>query len=459
VSVSVQFLGAAGTVTGSKHLVSGSRARLLLDCGLFQGLRALRERNWTPPPIEPRRLDAVLVSHAHVDHAGYLPRLVRDGFDGPVFCTRATAALLEILLRDAGGLQEEDAAFARRHRTSRHDPPLPLFTLADAERALQRLRPLAFGEAFEPGPGARARFFHSGHILGAALVEVDVDDRRVVFSGDLGRYDVPIMRDPHPLPTADALLLESTYGDRRHPDEDPWARIVEAVSRAAAGRGWLVIPAFAVGRTQSLLYALRELEEAGRIPGLPVYLDSPMAIETTLVYAQHPEEHDADAAGVAARGGRPFATGQVRLVRTVAESKRLNDQDGPAIVIAGSGMCTGGRVLHHLRRLLPEPRTTVLLVGFQAEGTRGRLLRDGARTVKMLGETVPVRARVLSSDVFSAHADQAETLRWLGGFARPPATTYLVHGEPRACAALASAIEGHLGWAVRVAEDQSRVPV
>jgi metallo-beta-lactamase family protein len=459
VSVSVQFLGAAGTVTGSKHLVRGSRARLLLDCGLFQGLRALRERNWMPPPVEPRRLDAVLVSHAHVDHAGYLPRLVRDGFDGPVFCTRATAALLEILLRDAGGLQEEDAAFARRHHTSRHDPALPLFTLADAERALERLCPLAFGESFKPAPGVRARFFHSGHILGAALVEVDVDGRRVVFSGDLGRYDVPIMRDPDRLPAADLLLLESTYGDRRHPDEEPSARIVEAVSRAAEGRGWLVIPAFAVGRTQSLLYALRELEEAGQIPALPVYLDSPMAIETTLVYAQHPDEHDAGAAGVAARGGRPFAPRQVRLVRTVAESKRLNDRDGPAIVVAGSGMCTGGRVLHHLRRLLPEPRTTVLLVGFQAEGTRGRLLRDGARALKMLGDTVPVRARVLSSDVFSAHADQAETLRWLGGFERPPAATYLVHGEPRACTALASAIERQLGWAVRVAEDRAQVRV
>jgi metallo-beta-lactamase family protein len=459
VSVGLTFLGAAGTVTGSKHLVSAAGARLLLDCGLFQGAKALRERNWAPPPIAPASLGAVLLSHAHVDHAGYLPRLVRDGFAGPVFCTRATADLLRILLPDAGALQEEDADYANRHGSSRHRPALPLFTAADAERALDLLRPLAFGESFAPARGARARFLHSGHILGAALIELSVAGRLIVFSGDLGRYDVPIMRDPEPLPAADVLLLESTYGDRLHADEDPAGRIVEAVGRAAEVGGWLVIPAFAVGRTQSLLYALRELEEARRIPPLPVYLDSPMAIEATVVYALHPEEHDAGAGAVSARGGRPFAPSRLRLTRTAAESKRLNGMEGPGIVIAGSGMCTGGRVLHHLRRLLPDARTTVLLVGFQASGTRGRLLRDGTSALRMLGETVAVRARVLSSDVFSAHADQAETLRWLRGFARPPGMTYLVHGEPGASAALASAVQRELGWAVRVAEDGQAVEV
>lgn len=458
-SVALTFLGAAGTVTGSRHLVEGAAARVLLDCGLFQGLKSLRERNWTPLPLDPASLQAVLVSHAHVDHAGYLPRLAREGFAGPVFCTRATADLLRILLPDAARLQEEDAAFANRHHTTRHVPALPLFTAADAGRALDLLRPTAFGENFTAAAGVRARFLHAGHILGAALVEVRVDGRLVVFSGDLGRYDVPLLRDPDPLPAADVLLLESTYGDRFHPDRAPTDSIVEAVARAVERSGWLVIPAFAVGRTQSLLYALRELEEAGRIPALPVYLDSPMAIEATVVYALHPGEHDEEAGRVAAAGGRPFAPRHVRLVRTDSESRQLAGRAGPGIIIAGSGMCTGGRVLHHLRRLLPDERTTVLLVGFQAAGTRGRLLRDGVREVKMLGELVPVRAHVLAGEGFSAHADQGETLRWLRGFERPPGITYLVHGEPPACAALAAVIAGQLGWTVRIAADGERVTV
>ncbi|MBI2527640.1 MAG: MBL fold metallo-hydrolase [Candidatus Rokubacteria bacterium] len=453
------FLGAAGTVTGSKHLLEAGGARLLLDCGLFQGLKELRLRNWQPPPVDPARLGAVLLSHAHIDHAGYLPRLVRSGFTGPVFCTRGTADLLAVMLPDAASLQEEEAAFANRHKTSRHAPALPLFTTEDARRALQLIRTVQFGEPFQPARPVRARFLPAGHILGAGLVEVSAGGRVVVFSGDLGRYTVPILRDPDPVAEADVLLVESTYGDRLHPDGDRAAGIAEAVERATRHRGWLLVPAFAVGRSQELLYTLRELEEAGRIPSLPVYLDSPMAIEATAIYARHPEEHDTALRGAEAAGKRPFAPRRFHLARSVEDSKRLNAVDGPGIIIAGSGMATGGRILHHLRRLLPAPATTVLFVGYQAAGTRGRLLRDGVREVKLLGEMVPVRATILTSDAYSAHADRSEILRWLGGFRRPPAMTYVVHGEPEAAEALREAIRRERGWTVEVARDGQRVPL
>ena len=456
-SPSVTFLGAAGTVTGSKHLLEAGGARLLLDCGLFQGLKELRLRNWQPPPVDPAHLDAVILSHAHIDHSGYLPRLVRSGFTGPVFCTRGTADLLAVMLPDAASLQEEEAAFANRHKTSRHSPALPLFTTEDAQRALQQIRTVEFGQRFQPARAAQARFLAAGHILGAGLVEVSIAGRLVVFSGDLGRYGVPIMRDPDPVPEADLLLVESTYGNRIHPDGDRAVGLVEAIRRAARHRGWLLVPAFAVGRSQELLYALRELEAAGRIPSLPVYLDSPMAIEATVIYARHPEEHDTALRAVEASGTRPFAPRRFHLSRTMEDSKRLNGLGGPGIIIAGSGMATGGRILHHMKRLLPDPATTVLFVGYQAAGTRGRLLRDGAREIKMLGEMVPVRATILVSDVYSAHGDRSEILRWLGGFQRPPSMTYVVHGEPEAAEALREAIRQERGWTVEVAQDGQRV--
>ena len=454
----VTFLGAAGgTVTGSKHLLEHGGHRLLLDCGLFQGLKALRLRNWARPPLDPRALAAVVLSHAHVDHSGYLPRLVRDGFRGPVYCTGGTADLLEILLRDAAHLQEEEASFANRHRTSRHDPALPLFTTADAERALTLVERVDWGVRFAPATGVDARFVHAGHILGAAIVACEIGGRRLVFSGDLGRYGVPIMMDPAPVPETDVLLVESTYGDRLHPSGDAAVELIAAVRRAAEEKGWLLIPAFAVGRAQEILYELRRLERSDRIPSLPVYLDSPMAIQATVIYAAHTEEHDTELKQVESTGARPFAPQRFRLSRTVEESKRLNDTDGPGIILAGSGMATGGRILHHLKRLLPDPRTTVLLVGYQAAGTRGRLLRDGARELKMLGTTVPVRARIAVSDTYSAHADRGEILRWLGGFRRPPDMTYIVHGETAAAAALREAITTELGWKAAVAEDGQRV--
>jgi metallo-beta-lactamase family protein len=458
VSATLTFLGGAGgTVTGSKHLLENGRGRLLLDCGLFQGLKPLRLRNWAPPPVDPKTLGAVILSHAHIDHSGYLPRLCRDGFTGPIYATRGTADLLTVMLPDAAHLQEEEAEFANRHKTSKHAPALPLYTGEDAARALAGVTRVDFGQRFTPAPGVEARFTPSGHILGAGLVTCALEGRRLVFSGDLGRYDVPIMVDPAPVAAADVLLVESTYGNRVHPADDPLERLTAAVRRAVNQKGWLLIPAFAVGRSQEILYDLRALEQSGVIPSIPVFLDSPMAIQATVIYATHTDEHDAELGRLEADGAKPFAPRRITLSRTVEDSKRLNETAGPGIIVAGSGMATGGRVLHHLKRLLPDPKTTVLFVGYQAEGTRGRLLKDGATEVKMLGVTVPVRATIMISDAYSAHADREEILRWLGGFKRPPGMTYVVHGEADAASALQEAITSRLGWKAAVADDGQRV--
>jgi metallo-beta-lactamase family protein len=458
VSTTLTFLGGAGgTVTGSKHLLENGAGRVLLDCGLFQGLKELRRRNWAAPPVDPRTLGAVILSHAHIDHSGYLPRLCRDGFAGPIYCTPGTSDLLNVMLPDAAHLQEEEAAFANRHHTSKHDPALPLYTTADAERALAQVERVDFGQPFTATRGVQARFTPSGHILGAGLVTCEIGGRRLVFSGDLGRYDVPIMVDPQPVAEADVLLVESTYGNRVHPPDDPVDRLIAAVRRAVEQKGWLLIPAFAVGRSQEILYDLRRLEAEGRVPSLPVYLDSPMAIQATMIYAAHPEEHDEALRQAAAGGRRPFAPRRFHLSQTVDESKRLNETAGPGVIVAGSGMATGGRILHHLKRLLPDPRTTVLFVGYQAAGTRGRLLKDGAAEVRMLGAVVPVNAAIMTSDAYSAHADRDEILRWLGGFKRPPGMTYVVHGEAGAADALREAIVSHLGWNAAVAQDGQRV--
>ena len=456
-TAALTFLGAAGTVTGAKFLVATDGARLLLECGMFQGLRELRARNWEAPPVQPGTLAAVLLSHAHIDHSGYLPRLVRDGFEGPIFCSPGTADLLKIMLRDAARLQEEEADFRNRNGATRHRPALPLFTVADAERALRLVKPVAFDQPFSPARNVDARFRMSGHILGASTVEVVASGRRLVYSGDLGRYDVPIMRDPVAVASADTLLVESTYGDRLHPAGDATPVIRQAVQRAADNRGWLLVPAFAIGRTQDLLYVLRELEEAGRIPRLPVYLDSPMGIESTAIYQRHPEEHDPATIQITAEGKRPFVPSRFHLCPTADDSKKLNGVDGPGVIIAGSGMATGGRILHHLRHRLADERTTVLFVGYQAAGTRGRLLRDGAARLRIFGEEVSVRATIMATDALSAHADQGEIIRWLRGFTHPPAMTYCVHGEPAAAAALRAVIEQHLGWRCAVAADLQQI--
>ncbi len=453
---SLQFAGGAGTVTGSKYVLRATGRAVLLECGLFQGLKSLRLRNWADPPFSPSDIDAVVLSHAHIDHSGYLPLLVKRGFRRPVHCTAATADLLRVLLLDSAHLQEEEADSANRHGYSKHTPALPLYTTEDAERALGLVERHPVGAPFAVVDGVRAEFRHAGHILGSALVTIEIAGApvpvRVAFSGDLGRRDRPILRDPEKLPDADVLLVESTYGDRVH-GADPDAQLAAVVCAAAARGGALIVPAFAVGRSQELLWRLRALEEARRIPSLPVFLDSPMAIDVTDIYARHAEEHDAEARAMFDAKRSPFACRQLTLVRTVAESKALNERSVPMIIIAGSGMATGGRVLHHLEARLGDERTTVLLVGFQAAGTRGRSLQEGARTLRVHGRDVPVRAHVTTLDGLSAHADRNEILGWLATFTHPPRRAFVVHGEPHAAESLSKAIRERFGWTVDVAVD------
>lgn len=454
----VQFLGAAGTVTGSRHLVTADGRRVLLDCGLFQGLKQLRQRNWSEPPFEPRSLDAVVLSHAHIDHSGYLPLLARLGYRGPVYCTHSTADLLSILLPDSAYLQEKQAAHANYMGYTRHKPALPLYTQEDAAAALELLQPQPFGQDVPIADDIAITFRTAGHILGSATVDLGLGERRLVFSGDLGRWDRPILRDPRSVSEADVLLLESTYGNRRHADE-PDEALASCVRAAADRGGALLVPAFAVGRTQELLWWLRELERDGRIPSLPVYIDSPMAIDVTDLYLRHTVEHDLDMLRVRDAGDGPLAPRQFHIARSQEESIALNDLRGPIIIISASGMATGGRILHHLKLRLPDRRTTVLLVGFQAAGTRGRRLQEGTPAIRIHGHEIPVRARIDTIDGLSAHADQSELLRWLRGFERPPNATYLVHGEPNAAETLAAAVEEHFGWEVRPANDGETVPI
>jgi metallo-beta-lactamase family protein len=455
----IQFLGAAQTVTGSMHLVSANDRRVLLDCGLFQGLKELRERNWREPPFDPASLDAVVISHAHIDHTGSLPLLVRRGYRGPIYCTPATGELLGVLLPDSAHLQEEEAERANRHGYSKHKPALPLYTAEDAQRTLGLLRSAGYGKAFSVAGDITVTYRRAGHILGAATVDVQLGaGPRIVFSGDLGRYDRPILPDPEPVPEADVLLLESTYGGRTHPvgTADALAKLVNDTAQRG---GTLLVPAFVVDRTQELLWLLQRLEDEKRIPVLPVYVDSPSATEVTKIYRRHAEDHDADMRSAIRDGQDPLRPGRSQFCSTVEQSKRLNDINGPVIIVSASGMATGGRILHHLQRRLPDARTTVLLVGFQAAGTRGRSLQDGAKTLKMFGAEVPIRARVEILHGLSAHADQQETLRWLGGFKRPPRQTYLVHGEPAAAEALAVAIHARFGWSVGAAKDREQIEV
>ncbi|HET8724367.1 MAG TPA: MBL fold metallo-hydrolase [Anaeromyxobacteraceae bacterium] len=454
---SIRFLGGAGTVTGSRFLVEAGGRRVLVECGLFQGLKEHRLRNWSPFPVPAASVDAVVLTHAHVDHSGALPLLVRQGFRGDVLCTPATADLLRILLPDSARLQEEEARYANEKGYSKHAPAaLPLYAVADAAAALERLRPLRYGKAREIVPGFTLAFSRAGHILGSASALLDVAagsdaPRRVLFSGDLGRYSAPILPDPEPPPEADVLVLESTYGDRDHPEGSPADALAREITGAVARGGAVVIPAFAVGRTQEVLFLLRELEQAGRIPVLPVFVDSPMATDATPVYRAHREDHDSEMESLLARGVEPLAPRRLVFTRTVEQSKALNRVHEPCIILSASGMATGGRVLHHLERRLPDPSTTVLLVGFQAAGTRGARLLQGAETLRMHGKDVPVRARVVSLPGFSAHGDRGEMTRWLDGLSHPPALTLCVHGEAGALAAQAERVAAR-GWTVRVPE-------
>jgi metallo-beta-lactamase family protein len=454
----LSFWGGVGTVTGSKYLIETDRARVLIDCGMFQGLKELRERNWQDPPFDPRALDAVLITHAHIDHTGYLPRIVRQGFNGPIYCSRGTADLLKILLPDAGRLQEEDADYRNRHKLTRHKPALPLYTEKDAFAALELVRPLPnSGAAVEVGPGVHAGFRIAGHILGSSLVLVEIDGagvdqsgRRVLFSGDLGHYDQPIIQDPVAPSACDYLLVESTYGDRLHDPEDPKDALTRIIKDAVERDSPVLIPAFAVGRTQELLYLIRELEDEKAIPILPVYVDSPMAAATTTVYGNRKEEHDEAYASVLAGKRHPLRTNSLVTVSSSAQSKSLNDVKGARVIISASGMMTGGRVLHHALRLVPNPEATVVFVGYQAAGTTGRRILDGEREVKILGQWVPVRCRTARIGGFSAHADWKEILHWLEGMPSAPRRTFLTHGEPAAANAMAGHIKERFGWTVEV---------
>ncbi len=460
-NATLSFFGGAGTVTGSKYLVRTDRGQFLLDCGLFQGMKELRLRNWADPPFDPSALDAVVLSHGHIDHCGYLPLLAKRGFRGPIYCTPGTADLLSIVLPDSGRLQEEDASRANRHAYSKHHPALALYTSDDAERALGLVKLRSYGELFNVVPGASALFRRAGHILGSATVEVQLKrprPSRLVFSGDLGRWARPILRDPELVSHADTLLIESTYGDRTHVAgaEEQLARVI---TETAHRGGVVIVPAFAIGRTQELIWTIRKLEDAGRVPLISVYVDSPMAIDVTETYCRHPEDLDKELRESIIENRCSLASKHYHLVRTSDESKALNRLQGPVVIIAGSGMATGGRVLHHLKFRLPDHRNTVLLAGFQAAGTRGRALLEGAPTVRIHGEDIPVRARVEVVNGLSAHADQNEIMRWLRGFKEPPRQTFVVHGEAASSAALAATIKEQLGWNVSVAVDGATVDV
>jgi metallo-beta-lactamase family protein len=442
--LSLTSLGAAGTVTGSKHLLGHDGRLLLVDCGLFQGPRELRERNWQQFPVPASSIEAVVLTHAHLDHCGYLPRLVREGFRGSIYATPATIDVARLILLDSAFLQEKDAELANRYGFSRHKPAFPLYTTKDAEHALERFVPVDFHRSFDLGSGARLLFRRAGHILGAATAEVRLGGRTFLFSGDLGRYGDPTMVDPEPVPAADYLIVESTYGDRIHPKIDPAMALKEVIGRTVRRGGTLVIPAFAVGRTQSLLYELWTLKMRGQLKLVPVFVDSPMATNATELMCAHMDDHRMQP--MVCRDACAIAT----YVRDTDGSKALSANRMPKVIISASGMATGGRVLHHIKAFGTDPRNTILFAGFQAIGTRGRAMVDGEREVKIHGEWINIRAEVADLTMLSAHADSNEIMRWLSGFGSPPRKTFIVHGEASASAALLDRIEADLGWSCAI---------
>jgi metallo-beta-lactamase family protein len=454
----LSFLGACGTVTGSRFLIEAGSRRILVDCGVFQGSGELKQKNWASPGFDPKALDAVVLTHAHIDHTGYVPRLAKLGFSGPVYATPSTADLLGVLWPDAAHLHEEDARYANSRGFSRHKPALPFFEEKEARAALGLLRPIPFDRRTDVGGGLAFTFRRVGHILGAAFVVLEAGRTRVVFSGDVGQVDVPILKDPERPDAADYLVLESTYGDRLHPAGSPEAELGRVVSETAARGGVLVVPAFAIGRAQDILYHLRSLQRAGTIPAdLPIYLDSPMAASAVDLYCRALSEHDLEMATLRDEGRCPIEGPSVHIVRDRLESQALNPRKGPMVIVSASGMLSGGRVLHHLKRRLPDPSTTLLFVGFQAQGTLGRRILEGAREARIHGESIPVRADVRQIPALSAHADQKGLVEWASSIREPPRTTFLVHGEPAPCEALAAALRSKLGWTVSLPKEGDSV--
>ena len=452
------FLGATQTVTGSKFLLETKDRRILIDCGLFQGPKDLRLRNWEPPTVDPKSVDAMILTHAHIDHTGYVPRFVSQGYKGPIYATPATVDLAGILLPDSAHLQEEEARYRNKHHLSKHQPALPLYTIDDAMAALALLRPVKYGETVSLSTELGFDLTRAGHILGSAFVRLrdgsGSSEKTVLFTGDIGRYDQPIIFDPTPVDGADYLILESTYGNRLHTDKNGRSgkeQLRDVVVATAKRGGTVLIPSFAVGRAQELLYMLRELEIENQIPVLPVYVDSPMAVDAVDIFRKHVEEHDLEMTQLERAGGNPLYTQRVHFARSVEDSKAINDHRFPSIIISANGMATGGRILHHLLQRLPDERNSIVFVGFQALGTRGRLLSEGARQIRIFGVDYPVRAAVHVIDSFSAHGDYSEILRWLGGFLRAPRKTFLVHGEPKAIEAMKDHIvSAHKAWQVEI---------
>ena len=473
----IQFLGAAGTVTGSKHLIntnsdgSGKTGfQTLIDCGMFQGPKEWRERNWQNTPIPANQIDAVVLTHAHLDHCGWIPRLVKEGFRGPIYATPATIDLCGIILPDSGHLQEEDAYFYNKHKKSKHDPALPLYTLAEAQACAQYFRPLSPQTTQQLSPELSFRFVRAAHILGSAMVELTLQtggrSRRLLFTGDIGR-----VRDQNVAPgkvvragppegeLADLLVMESTYGNRQHPTDDPRPALAAVIRQTVERGGSVIVPAFAVERTQKFVFMLKELMESGQIPRIPVFCDSPMAIQAVEIFLKHTEEYSDETRRLIGQYGSPLDWPGFSFVATPEDSKKINNSTFPCIIVSSSGMVTGGRIQHHLAQRLPDPRNTVIFIGFQAQGTRGFTIKSGAPEVKMFGEIVPIRAQIVAFEQFSDHADTPELLEWLRTFPQKPSATYLVHGDPAASAQLRDTMSKELGWNVQVAEWMEKVQI
>ena len=473
----IQFLGAAGTVTGSKHLINTSGDltgrdgfQVLIDCGMFQGPKEWRERNWQPLPLPAQSIDAVILTHAHLDHCGWIPRLVKEGFKGPIYATSATIDLCGIILPDSGHLQEEDAEFYNKTKKSKHDPALPLYTLEEAEASLQYFKPVQVEQTIQLSPDISFRFVRAAHILGSCMAEITLktngQTRQMLFTGDIGRVrDVTIApgkvvhSGPQEGEKADVLVMESTYGNRVHPDEDPRPALAAAIRKTVERGGSIIVPAFAVERTQKFIFMVKELMESGQIPRIPMYADSPMAIKAVEIYLKHTEEYSEETKRLISQYGSPLKWDGFTFASTTKESKKINDSHYPSIIISSSGMVTGGRIQHHLAQRLPDPRNSVIFIGFQAPGTRGATIKSGAPEVKIYGEMVPIRAQIFAFEQFSDHADPPELLQWLRTFQSKPSTTYLVHGEPAASSQLRDTITKELGWNVQAAQWMQKVEV